>query len=156
MPLAPGIKAPDFTLKSMSAEGLVDISLSQHAGQDNVVLLFFPAAFTHVCTAELCDTSNGVHDLKGAKVYGVSYDTPFALDAWAKASGIGVPLLSDFTHAVTASYDVVLSDLAGLGPAPARASFVIDKEGVIRYSEQVPTLEQPNFAAITEALASLS
>jgi len=156
MALAVGSAAPDFTLKTKNAEGLHDVTLSAHNGKDNVVLLWFPAAFTGVCTQEFCDLSGGVHNLPGAQVYGISCDTAFAQEGWAKSAGISVTLLSDFAHSVTEAYDVVLPDLAGLGPASKRAAFVIDKEGIIRYSEETPTPgDLPNFAAIVEVLQSL-
>lgn len=156
MALAVGTAAPDFTLKTKNAEGLHEVTLSNHKGSDNVVLLWFPAAFTGVCTKEFCDLSGGLHNLPGAKVYGISCDSAFAQEGWAKAENITVTLLSDYAHSVTEAYDVVLPDLAGLGPASKRAAFVIDKEGIIRYSEETPTpLELPNFGAIAEILASL-
>jgi peroxiredoxin len=135
---------------------LHDVTLSAHKGKGNVVLLWFPAAFTGVCTQEFCDLSGGVHNLPGAQVYGISCDTAFAQEGWAKSAGISVTLQSDFAHSVTDAYDVVLPDLAGLGPVSKRAAFVIDKEGIIRISEETPTPgDLPNFAAIVEVLQSL-
>ena len=156
MALATGNAAPDFTLRTKNAEGIHDVTLSSHQGSDNVVLLWFPAAFTGVCTKEFCDLSGGVHNLPGAKVYGISCDSAFAQEGWAKAENISVTLLSDYQHNTTEAYDVVLPDLAGLGPASKRAAFVIDKAGIIRYSEETPTPgDLPNFAAIIEVLQSL-
>lgn len=156
MALAVGTAAPDFTLKTKNAEGLHEVTLSNHKGNDNVVLLWFPAAFTGVCTKEFCDLSGGMHNLPGAKVYGISCDTAFAQEGWAKAENISVTLLSDYAHKVTEAYDVVLPDLAGLGPASKRAAFVIDKEGIIRYSEETPTPgDLPDFTAIVEVLKTL-
>ena len=156
MAIAIDSKAPDFTLKTFTGEGLVDVTLGSHLGKDNVVLLFVPAAFTGVCTQEMCDVSGGVHALPNAVVYGVSVDSPFAQHAWAKASNISTTLVSDFEHKVTEAYDVVLPSLAGLGPASQRAAIVIDKEGIVRYSEATPTpLDLPNFAAIAAVLESL-
>lgn len=156
MALPVGTSAPDFTLKSKTAEGLIDVTLSSHIGKDAVVLLWFPAAFTGVCTKEFCDLSGGIHHLPGAVVYGISCDTAFAQEAWAKSSGITVTLLSDYAHKVTEAYDVVLPDLAGLGPASKRAAFVIDQAGVIRYSEETPTPgDLPDFTAIAQVLKSL-
>lgn len=158
MALKPGTHAPAFTLKSKTPEGLVDVSLADHLGKDNVVLLFFPAAFTGVCTQEMCDTSQGLaayRDLN-AVVYGISGDTAFALEAWAQQNQITVPLLSDYSKGTIQAYDVVLPDLVGMGPASKRAAFVIDKEGVIRYSEETPTpLELPNFNEIRATLEGL-
>lgn len=157
MALQEGKFAPDFTLKTKTADGLEDVTLSSFRHLQNVVLLFVPAAFTGVCTQELCDVSGGVHSLPGAKVIGISVDSPFAQEAWAKASNIDVTLVSDYGRQVISNYDVVLENLAGLGgSASKRAAFVIDKEGVIRYSEETPTpLELPDFAKIQAVLAQL-
>lgn len=158
MALSVGTSAPDFTLKTKNADGLQDVSLSSFKGKQPVVLLFFPAAFTGVCTQEMCDTTAGLgayhsHD---AAVFGISVDSPFAQEAWAQANQITVPLLSDYAHSVTQAYDVVLPDLVGLGPGTQRAAFVIDTEGIIRYSEATPTpLELPNFDAMKAALTEL-
>jgi glutaredoxin-dependent peroxiredoxin len=157
MALQEGTLAPDFTLKTKTADGLEDITLSSFRHQENVVLLFVPAAFTGVCTQEMCDVSGGVHALPGAKVIGISVDSPFAQEAWAKANNMQVTLVSDYGHSVTKAYDVVLENLAGLGGnASKRAAFVIDKDGVIRYSEETPTpLELPDFGKIQSVLATL-
>ncbi|MFN3683890.1 MAG: redoxin domain-containing protein [Fimbriimonadaceae bacterium] len=158
MPLSPGTIAPDFALKTMTPDGLKDVRLSDSRGRRNVVLLFFPAAFTGVCTQELCDVSAGLSAYAelDAEVYGISPDTPFAQDAWAKQNGISITLLSDYQKETAKAYDVLLPDLAGLGPGSARAVFVVDKEGVVRHSEQTPTpLELPDFDAVRRALEAL-
>jgi peroxiredoxin len=159
MALPSGTQAPDFTLKTMTREGLADLTLSANFGTTNTVLLFFPAAFTSVCTAEMCDISGGLQkyaDL-GAKVIGISVDTPFAQDAWAKKEGITIPLASDLNKEVTKAYDVLFPNLAGIGDTSARAAFVIDKAGKIVYSEQTPTPKDlPSFEKIEEVLKSLS
>jgi peroxiredoxin len=157
MPIAIGSKAPDFTLKSKAADGLKDITLSANFGQKQTVLLFFPLAFTGVCTQEMCDVSNGLHSMPNAKVFGISTDTPFAQEAWAKANKIGVTLLSDFGRKVSVSYDVLWENFAGTGgDSSYRAAFVIDKDGVIQYSEvtENPGV-MPNFEAIQTTLAKI-
>src|SRR5574343_889228 len=108
MALAVGTQAPDFTLKTKTADGLKDIKLSDHFGKEQVVLLFFPLAYTGVCTQEMCDISGGLGGYAnlGATVYGISVDSPFTHEAWAKANGIKVTLLSDLNKAVTKAYDV--------------------------------------------------
>lgn len=159
MPLPVGTPAPDFTLKTKTDTGLQDIKLSDHLGKDNVVLLFYPGAFTGVCTKEMCDVTSGLDKYKNAnaQVYGLSNDTPFVLAEWSKQLKIGFPLLSDFQKEVGRAYEVVWPDFAGLGEGTARAVFVIDKEGTIQYSEQTPTLlDLPNFEAVEAALASLA
>jgi glutaredoxin-dependent peroxiredoxin len=158
MPLPVGAKAPDFTLKTKTGDGLQDVRLSEHLGKKNVVLLFFPGAFTHICTQEMCDVTQGLdnYSASNAQVYGISNDTPYVLEEWSKQLKIGFPLLSDFQHEVAQAYDVVWPDFGGLGPGTARAVFVIDKEGVIRYSEQTPTLlDFPKYDDIQAALSAL-
>ena len=157
MPLPVGSKAPDFTLKSKTAEGLTDIKLSDNFGRQQTVLLFFPLAFTGVCTQELCDTTAGLGDYEklGAKVIAISVDSPFAQEAWATANHIKLTIVSDLNKEVTKAYDVVFPMLAGVGDTAARAAFVIGKDGVIKYSERTPTPKDlPNFAAVKAALAS--
>lgn len=156
MPIAVGSKAPDFTLKSKADDGLKDMKLSENFGKTQTVLLFFPAAFTGVCTQEMCDQTSGLGDYEklGAKVYAISVDTPFAQEAWAKQNKIGVTLLSDLNKTTTKAYDVVFPNLAGIGDTSARAAFVIGKDGVVKYAEQTPTPKDlPNFQAIKAALA---
>lgn len=157
MPLAIGSKAPDFTLKTKTADGLKDVKLSDNFGKQQTVLLFFPLAFTGVCTQEMCDQSSGLAEYEklGASVIGISVDSPFAQEAWAKANNIKVTLVSDLNKEVTKAYDVVFPNLAGVGDTAARAAFVIGRDGVIKYAEQTPSpKELPNFAAIKTALAS--
>jgi peroxiredoxin len=156
MPIPIGSKAPDFTLKSKTATGLVDVKLSDNFGKTNTVLLFFPLAFTSVCTAELCDVSNGLSGFAGANVIAISVDSPFAQEAWAKTNNIQATLASDLNKVVIKQYDVVFPLLAGVGDTAARAAFVIDKNGVVQYSEQTPTPKDlPNFEAIKATLAKL-
>src|SRR5690348_13754990 len=94
MAIKTGSKAPDFTLKSKNATGLVDVKLSNNFGKKNTVLLFFPAAFTGVCTQEMCDISAGfgAYSALNADVIGISIDTPFAQEAWAQKEKISITL----------------------------------------------------------------
>ncbi len=156
MPIAIGSKAPDFTLKTKTAEGLKDIKLSDNFGKKQTVLLFFPLAFTGVCTTELCDISNGLSEYSslGAEVIGISVDSPFAQEAWATASKITIPLVSDLNKETTKAYGVMFPGLAGIGDTSARAALVIGKDGVVKYAEQTATPKDlPNFAAVKAALA---
>lgn len=158
MALAVGTKAPDFMLKSKNASGVVDVKLSNNFGQKNTVILFFPLAFTGVCTSEMCDVTAGLSAYAGmnADVIGISVDSPFAQEAWAKQHNIGITLASDLNKATTKAYDVVFPMLAGVGDTSARAAFVVDKNGVIQYAEQTPTPKDlPNFNAVKEVLAKL-
>jgi peroxiredoxin len=136
----------------------VDVTLSQNFGKQNTLLLFFPLAFTGVCTQEMCDITAGLNAYAGlsAAVIGVSVDSPFAQEAWAQKEKIAVTLCSDLNKKVAQAYGVLLPDLIGLGAVSARAAFVIDRQGVIQYSEQTPTpKELPNFHAIKETLGKL-
>jgi peroxiredoxin len=158
MALSVGTKAPDFSLKSKQSTGLVDVKLSNNFGKKNTVLLFFPAAFTGVCTAELCDVTAGLSNYTGlnADIIAISVDTPFAQEAWAQKEKIGITLASDLNKDVTKAYDVLFPMLAGAGDTSARAAFVIDKNGVIQYSEKTATPKDlPNFNAVKETLAKL-
>src|SRR2546426_7290478 len=151
MPLPVGTKAPDFSLKSKQASGLVDVKLSNNFGKKNTLLLFFPLAFTSVCTQEMCDISSGLNAYSSlnADVIGISVDSPFAQEAWAQKEKIGIRLLSDLNKRTAEAYGTLLADLLGLGSVSARAAFVIDKNGVVQYSEQTPTpKELPNFSKL--------
>jgi len=158
MAIPTGSQAPDFTLKSKQGDKMTDVRLSDYAGTSNVVLLFFPFAFTSVCTAEMCDITAGLggYDALDAKVIGISVDSPFAQEAWAKKENIGITLASDLNKETAFAYGTLLENIGGLGSASARAAFVIDKAGVIRYSEQTPTPKDlPDFGAIKIKLAEL-
>jgi peroxiredoxin len=158
MAIPVGSKAPDFTLKSKQASGLVDVKLSNNFGNKNTVVLFFPAAFTSVCTKEMCDLSAGINGYTGlnADVVAISVDTPFAQEAWAQKEKINLTLASDLNKEVIKKYDVVFPMLAGVGDTAARAAFVIDKNGIVQYSEQTPTPKDlPNFDKVKETLAKL-
>jgi len=156
MPIALGTKAPDFTLKSAAADGLKDVRLSDNFGKRQTLLLFFPLAFTGVCTQEMCSVTGGLGDYAGlnAEVYGISVDSPFAQRAWAKESKIEVTLLSDLDKKVAKAYDVLFPGLSGIGDTSARAAFVIGLDGTVLYAEQTATPKDlPNFTAIKAALA---
>lgn len=155
MALQVGDKAPDFTLKNADME---EVSLSAQLDQ-NVVLLFVPLAFTSVCTAELCDISQGLNGYEklGARVFGLSVDSPFSLKNWAEKEGIEIPLLSDFNKEVSAAYGAQYDELIGLKGVAKRSAFVIDKAGIVRYasvSDDAKVL--PDFAAIKACLEGLS
>ncbi len=158
MAISVGSKAPDFTLKSKNSTGLVDVKLSENLGKKNTVILFFPLAFTSVCTQEMCDITAGLNaytDMNAA-VVGISVDSPFAQEAWAQKEKISITLASDLNKKTAEAYGTLLPDLIGLGAVSARAAFVVDKAGVVQYSEQTPTpKELPNFNAIKEVLAKL-
>ena len=158
MAIPVGSKAPDFSLKSKQASGLVDVKLSNNFGRKNTLLLFYPLAFTSVCTQEMCDISAGLNAYSSlnADVVGISVDSPFAQEAWAQKEKIGITLASDLNKQTAQAYGTLLADLLGLGSVSARAAIVIDKQGIVQYSEQTPSpKELPNFKAIKETLAKL-
>ena len=157
MPIAVGSQAPDFTLKSKSPTD-VEVKLSNNFGKKNTVVLFFPLAFTGVCTAEMCDVTAGLGSYQSlsADIIAISVDSPFAQAAWAAKEKIGITLASDLNKEVTKKYDVLFPMLAGVGDTSARAAFVIDKAGVVQYAEQTATPKDlPNFNAIKDVLAKL-
>jgi peroxiredoxin len=159
MAIETGSKAPDFSLKSKNADGVVDIQLSDNVGSKNTVLLFFPLAFTGVCTDELCDVTAGLSSYTdlNAGVIGISVDSPFTQEAWAQKENIGITLASDLNKQTAKDYGVLLDDLGGFGATSARAAFVIDQEGTVQYAEQTETpADLPNFDAIKETLSKLN
>jgi len=156
MAIAIGSRAPDFTLKSKNDDGLADVTLSSNYGKSATVLLFFPLAFTSVCEAELCGIRDSLADYEGlnAKVYGISVDSPFSQEAFAKANSLTFPLLSDFNKEVSTAYDVLFEDLIGFKGVSKRAAFVISKDGEVTYAESSDDPKQlPNFDAIKAALS---
>ena len=156
MPLSVGTSAPVFTLKSKNATGLADVTLP--APGKTTVILFFPLAFTSVCTDEMCSVSQGLEAYSGAgaEVIAISVDSPFAQEAWAKVNSIGLTLVSDLNKEATNAYNVLFKGIAGIGDSSARAAFVVDKAGVIQYAEQTPTPKDlPNFDAIKAKVAEL-
>jgi glutaredoxin-dependent peroxiredoxin len=164
MALSVGTQAPDFSLSSKTSDGLKLVKLSDNFGKKNTLLLFFPMAFTGVCTTEMCDTSveMGAYQGLNVEVYGISGDSPFSLEAWAQREKIEVPLLSDYDHSVTKSYGVAYDSFAPdrnlpMGGVPKRSAFIIDRNGVIQYSESSDNPRQlPNFDAIKAKLNELA
>jgi glutaredoxin-dependent peroxiredoxin len=163
MGITVGSKAPDFELPTKTAQGPQKIRLSGNYGNKNTVLLFFPMAFTSVCTQEMCDISQGLNSFTdlNAQVFGISGDNPFAQEAWAQKEKISVTLLSDYEHDVAQAYGVAYESFLpqlnlGMAGVPKRSAFVIDKEGVVRYAESNDDPKQlPDFNAIKETLNKL-
>lgn len=157
MTIEVGHKAPEFSLPHIPGQD--PVKLSHYQGRKNVVLLFFPLAWSSVCTKELCtlrDDYSRYADLD-AEVLGISVDSPFALQAWSKEQGFQFPLLSDFNREVSRKYDVLYDELLGLRGVSKRAAFVIDKKGEVRYAEVCPSAgDLPNLEAIREAVMGLS
>lgn len=147
-----GQLAPDFALFSSEKQ---TVKLSDFRGK-NVVLLFFPQAFTGVCTAELCDMRDNLsrYESLNAQVLAVSVDSIFTLGKFKEEQQYNFPLLSDFNKTVStaygAIYDTFVFDMKGVSK---RSAFVIDTEGVVRYAEVLESAGNvPNFKAIVETL----
>jgi len=134
-----GAKAPEFALKDYNNQ---QVTLSSYQGVTNVLLVFYPFAFSGICTGELCQLRDDLATYSSAdvQVLGVSVDTPFSLKAWAEQQGYQFPLLSDFwPHGEVAQAYGVFNEKAGLAN---RGTFLIDKTGVVRFAE----LNQPGEA----------
>ncbi len=151
-----GQTAPAFSLYDQDRK---ERSLSEFKGK-NVVLAFYPGAFTGTCTTEMCtlrDRADQFNSLN-AQVLGISVDSPFAQKAWADANNLNFPILSDFNRQVVNQYDVALPNLGGLQGyiAADRAVFVVDKEGVVRYKWLAPSpADEPDYEELRQALAQL-
>lgn len=158
MPLAINQKAPDFTLYNTEKK---PVSLSDFTGKKNVLLLFFPLAFTSTCTKELCDVRDDIRSYENehVQVLGISVDSTYALAKYKEEQQYNYPLLSDFNKAVSGSYDTVYEsfgkmDMHGVSK---RSAFVIDKQGIVQYAEVLENASQvPDFKAIRELLERLS
>jgi len=150
-----GSKAPDFTLMNENRE---PVTLSSQKGHP-VVLAFFPAAFSGVCTKELCTFRDSMAKLNNAKaqVYGISVDTFFTLAAFKKDQNLNFPLLSDFNKDVIQAYGAFNPDMIGLKGIAKRATFVIDKDGVVRHAEVLDDARnEPNYDKVFDTLKTLS
>ena len=149
-----GSKAPDFTLMNDKRE---EVTLSSQKGHP-VVLAFFPAAFTGVCTKELCTFRDSMAKLNAANatVYGISVDTSFSLAEFKKQQNLNFPLLSDFNKEVIQAYGVFNPDMIGLKGIAKRSTFVIDKDGIIRHAEVLEDARnEPNYDKVFETLSKL-
>ena len=149
-----GSKAPDFTLTNQDRQ---PVTLSEQKGHP-VVLAFFPAAFSSVCTKELCTFRDSLASLNKARaqVYGISVDTFFSLKAFQDQQKLNFPLLSDFNKQVIREYGVFNEDMIGLKGIAKRAVFVIDREGMIRHREVLDDARnEPNYEKVQEVLSGL-
>ena len=151
-----GSTAPDFTLPNQDRE---PVTLSARRGRP-VVLAFFPAAFSSVCTKELCtfrDRLAALNRADDAQVYGISVDTFFTLKAFQKDQQLTFPLLSDFNKQVIRDYGVFNEDMIGLKGIAKRAVFVIDTDGIVRYSEVLADARnEPDYEKVFSALDKLA
>ena len=150
-----GSAAPDFTLPNQDRE---PVTLSARRGRP-VVLAFFPAAFSSVCTKELCTFRDQLSalNLADAQVYGISVDTFFTLKAFQNDQQLTFPLLSDFNKQVIRDYDVFNEDMIGLKGIARRAVFVIDKGGIVRHSEVLADARsEPDYEKVFSTLDTLA
>ncbi len=155
MPVATGQPAPDFTLYDSAKN---KVTLSDLKGQP-VLLLFFPLAFTSVCTTELCSVRDNIswYNNVNARVFGISVDALHTLAKYKEDQRLNFTLLSDFNKDVSRAYDSIY-ELFGynMKGVSKRSAFVIDKDGIVRYAEVLENAgKQPNFNLIREVLAGL-
>ena len=155
MTLEIGSKAPDFSLKSKTADGLVDVKLSDHLGQNSVVLLFFPFAFTGVCREEACSVRDDLssYESLNARVFGISVDSPFAQEVMSNQENLNFPLLSDFNKSVSSDYGVLYEEFIGYNGVSKRSAFVVSAEGTVSYAWSSDDPKQlPDFDSIKAAI----
>lgn len=152
MALAIGQPAPSFTLFSSDKQ---PVSLSDYAGK-NVILLFFPMAFTSVCTAELCEMRDNLHTYAAlnAEILAVSVDSPFTLAKFKEEQNLPFPLLSDFNKDVSEAYGALYETFGmNMKGVSKRAAFVIDENGLLKYAEVLENAGNvPDFKAVQASL----
>lgn len=155
MALTIGSKAPDFTLFNTEKK---EISLKDFAGK-TLVINFFPAAFTGVCTEQMCSNrdDSGFYNSLGASVVGISVDSPFTLGVFKSQNNINFDLLSDFNKKTIRDYDMFLEEfVAGMKGVAKRGVAVVDGSGTVVYTEETAAPgNQVNFTALKEALGKL-
>ena len=148
--------APDFTLPTSNREE--SVQLSELKGK-NVLLLFFPLAFTGVCTKELCSVRDNlsIYNNFNAEVLGISVDSPFTLNKYKEEQGLNFTLLSDFNKEVSTTYDCIYESFIGwMKGVSKRAAFIVDKNGVVQYAEVLENAgEIPNFEAINSVFEQI-
>ncbi len=156
MSIATGQAAPAFSLFDTDKN---KVSLSDFTGK-NVLLLFFPQAFTGVCTKELCSVRDdiGRYSNVHAQVLGISVDSVFTLNKFKEEQQYNFPLLSDFNKEVSAAYDSLYNEwILDMRGVSKRSAFIIDKEGKIAYAEILESAgDMPDFEAINAKLADLN
>ncbi|MFT4023185.1 MAG: redoxin domain-containing protein [Flavihumibacter sp.] len=156
MTIEKGQAAPDFTLFDTEKK---EVTLSAQKSQA-VLLLFFPLAFTSVCTAELCNIRDNIalYNKAKATVYGISVDSIFTLGRFRDDQQLNFPLLSDFNREVSAAYGCLYENFVlGMKGVAKRSAFVIDKQGIIQYAEVLENAgDQPDFKTINAVLEKLA
>jgi len=153
MTLQVGDVAPSFTLKSTETK---DVSLSDFKDR-KVVLLFFPMAFTGVCTDELCQMRDNysMYEKLNAQIVAISVDSPFTLKKFKEENNLNFPVLSDFNKSVSQAYGAFYEEFVlGLKGVSKRAAFLIDENGKIQYQEILENAGNlPNFEALEQILS---
>jgi len=156
MAIETGKPAPDFTLFDTDKN---KVSLSALRGK-NILLLFFPQAFTSTCTKELCAVRDDISRYNNAnvQVVGISVDSVFTLKKYKEDQQYNFPLLSDFNKEVSALYGSLYGTwILEMNGVSKRSAFIIDKAGIIRYAEVLENAgEVPDFNAINQALEGLN
>lgn len=156
MAIQVGQVAPDFTLFDHEKN---QVNLSSLKGK-NVLLLFFPQAFTSVCTKELCGVRDniGMYQHANASVFGISVDSVFTLSKFKEEQQFNFPLLSDFNKEVSEAYGSLYQDwILNMRGVSKRSAFVIDKEGIVRYAEVLESAgDVPDFNKINAVLEQLA
>lgn len=158
MPLQIGQPAPGFSLFNSEK---TKVTLSDYQGKKNVLLLFFPQAFTGVCTKELCAVRDDIarYNNADAEVLGISVDSVFTLAKFKEEQQYNFQLLSDFNKEVSNQYESIYASFTDMGMkgVSKRSAFIIDKEGVIQYAEVLESAgDLPDFDAINTKLATLN
>lgn len=151
-----GDNAPEFTLPNTDRE---NISLNTYRGNKNILILFFPFAFTGVCTKELCSTRDNlkVYENLNAEILAISVDSPFTLGRFKADNSLNFNVLSDFNKNVSTSYGAIYEDFLGFCGVAKRSAFVVDKSGIVRYAEVLDNAgDLPDFAAIQSTLSKLN
>jgi peroxiredoxin len=147
-----GTEAPDFTCKDQNNQ---EVTLSSFRGDRNVLVVFYPFAFSGICTGELCAVRDDIGSFQNddVQVLAVSVDHVFALKAWANAEGYTFPLLSDFwPHGdVAKAYGVFNAD-RGMA---VRGTFLVDTSGIVRFAEVNQPGEARDQEVWKKALAAL-
>ena len=152
-----GTKAPDFTLVN---QDMKKVTLSDYQGQ-NVVLAFYPGAFTGGCTKEMCTIRDEIAELENlnAQIFGISVNDPFSNKAFHEENVLNFPLLCDYTREVVQKYGVYHEDFAGLKgyTAAKRSVFILDSDGVVQYMwvTEDPRV-MPPYEEIRQKLAELT
>jgi len=157
MTLQVGQKAPAFTLFNTEKK---EVNSSDFEGK-NLLVLFFPLAFTGVCTKELCTIRDdiGNYENVNSAVVGISVDSLFVLEKFKAEQNIDFPMLSDFNKKVASDFGVLYDEFPAFGMkgVSKRAAFIVDKKGIVQYVEVCPTPgDLPNFEAITAKLKELA